>query len=178
MKEILREVSCYQEMGRVKVKDGNNQTGSMVRPKLPILRNVSLAYSLAPKIKLSVTALLDTGNDITIVNPQTVKRLEREIKRQVESEAVKADFPLVLPVERRIEYYEENNKLDPFQPAYDLAFFFTDADGYSSPYGFIAPEEWNFENIDMWLGLDVFSKLVVTFDGVRQLVTIADPNKS
>lgn len=108
-------------------------------------------------------ALLDTGNDVTIVKPDKVNELERHIGGMI-------------PVESRLLYYGQSG--GSYEPAYALAFVFPgDHQHYSSAYGFIAPSNWYFDIADVWLGQDLFRQLVVTFNGIKGTVTVIDPRR-
>lgn len=130
---------------------------SWPRPQLFILEG-AVAFRGYLHVKVAVEALLDTGNEITIVKPEKVGELE-------------AVLGFRIPVKRRFRYY---GHID-LQPAFDLAFIFRGDHPYSSRYGFIAPSDWDFDIADVWLGQDIFSQLVITFDGVKGIITIIDP---
>jgi hypothetical protein len=59
-----------------------------------------------------------------------------------------------------------------------LTLFLTPEDNYSSEHGFISLHGWDFEGAEVWLGQDIFNKLVVTFDGAGGKVSISDPDKT
>jgi hypothetical protein len=148
MKTVLEDHLCYVEI-------------EQSRPRLFVLE-AAIAFCHTLDVQVKVKALLDTGNDITIVRPEKVLELEEYLK-------------VMLPVGRTFLYYGADGSEKP-EPAYDLAFIFPGGHSYSSGYGFIAPSNWYFGDIaDVWVGQDIFSQLVTTFDGAKGTVTIIDP---
>ena len=172
LKEIIKDVSCYRDMKTTRVRQGGKHY-SVPRPTLPILYDAWVAYGPAAGARLRVKVLLDTGNDVTIIDPEAVQRLEEEIRRKIDAGEIEDSVPAMIPAEKHFEYYHNA----AYQPAFDLTLFLTDEDRYTSDFVFISPEGWPFEGIEVWLGQDIFSKLVVTFDGPGQTVTIAERQK-
>lgn len=155
MKTVLDCHQCSRRLGKVKVEAGG-KTVDWERPRQFVLQNGLLAYQHWPDVQIPVEALLDTGTDITVVKPEVIRRIERQIGK-------------TLPVERRIE---QGPKLEP---AYDLMYVLPGGYQCWSRYGFIASTSVDFDIGDVWLGQDVFNKLVITFDGPNGTVTIVDP---
>jgi hypothetical protein len=156
MKTVLKDHPCWIPIGGVEI-------GGEIwpRPKLCILNDCRLGFRLAGAAQVLLTVLLDTGNDVTIVRPDKVAELE-------------SLFGVKFPVGRSIPYGERG----VLEPAYDLDFVFPGDDyRYLSRYGFIAPASWNFDVADVWLGQDIFSQLIVTFNGPERSVTVLDPNR-
>jgi hypothetical protein len=175
LREIIKEVSCYRVIGKVGVRQQGGVRDSMPRPTLPILYDAWVAYGPAPDARIAVKVLLDTGNDVTIIDPKAIQRLEEEIRSKIEAGEIEDSVPAMIPAERSFQYYHNTTT---YQPAFDLTLFLNDEDKYTSDFGFISPEGWPFEGVEVWLGQDIFRKLVVTFDGRGQTVTIADPEKA
>lgn len=184
MKEILSNVPCYRERGEYTVF-GDPEHTSLPYPRLPVLHDAWIAHSLVPEVKIPVKVLLDTGNDITIVEPQVLFRLEAEVQKRVDAGEVKASIPIPFNTERAIPH-ASNDLEDPgqpppapgFFPVFTLTLFLTPEDNYSSVHGVIARSGWDFEGMDVWLGQDILSQLKVTFDGVGGEVSILDPAKT
>lgn len=153
MKFVLKD--CYLEMGSVPTEVGGKDE-EMPRPKVIVVKG-RMAHRYEPDKSVPVEALLDTGNDVTVVKPEKFNDLE-------------ASLGYRLPVKRKIKYYGH----EPLQPTFDLAFIFPGDHAYYSKYGFIVPGRWDFDVGDVWLGQDIFSQLIVTFDGVSETVTISD----
>lgn len=156
MKTVLKDYPCYLEMGDVTV-EMNGKAGEMPRPKLIVIKG-EMGYRHVPNISVPVEALLDTGNEVTIVKSEKFSDLE-------------AGLGFRLPVKRKLKYYGH----EQLQPTFDLAFIFPGQHQYYSDYGFIVPGHWDFDVGDVWLGQDIFGQLIVTFDGVNETVSISDP---
>lgn len=162
MKTIVDKHLCYKDAGSVTVY---LQTGIKTKRKMPklFIMEAEIAARNQNVRRRKVSALLDTGNDITIVNPKIVKDLEKDLGFQ-------------LPVEKSIFHYDDISE-DILQPCYSLSIIFQGDHSYESEHGFIAPSPWNRDVADLYLGQDIFSQLIVTFDGVEGTVTIIDPIK-
>jgi hypothetical protein len=191
MKEILRRVECYKELGEY---EATNDFGDewLGRPKLPVLRKAWVAHRLIPGVKILVQVLLDTGNDITIVDPEVVKKLEQEAEAHVAAGEILSTIPIPFHQERAVRHQgnkttvESSVELEGFilgqpnkvslQPVFPLMLFLTPEDGYASGHGFISHHNWDFEGVEVWMGRDIFNQLVVTFDGPEGRVSISDPN--
>lgn len=185
MREILRDIPCYLDMGESYVIT-EHRPGLLTRPRLPILCDAWVAHSLVPEVKVLVKVLLDTGNDVTIIEPQVVHTLENEVKERIASGEVKVSLPIPFPIEKFIPHCgrEQNEKdfhqprpEDIYQPVCALTFFLTATDNYSSELGPIVMNNWDFEGVEVWLGQDILSQLIVTFNGVDGTISISDPNK-
>ena len=161
---VLWRCACYVDP-RPAVA-GTPTTGTTPMPKLWMLDGCWIAARGAEAVRVQVSAMFDTGNDSTIVKPSKVRELERLLggKKQ-------------LPIFARHAYGEFGTKA----PAYDLIFSFPDhggpgssrvGDSYGSAYGTIAPTSWLFDFADVWIGQDIFSQLVCTFDGVEGVLTV------
>lgn len=129
-------------------------------PDLPVVPG-ELAFQDSPGSRVEVSALLDTGNDVTIVSPVKVRELERRMNS-------------LLPVLGQVEYAQPGRR----EPAYPLGFVF-DGDHhdhlyFAIDYPFISPADWVFDVADLWLGQEVLSQLEVCFDGVNRMVTLRD----
>jgi len=157
MKTVVDNRSCYVEIADIKVF-ANRRIENWPRPRLPVLEG-AIAFR---DTLVEVTCLLDTGCDITIVNPKKLRELERLRKLETRSS-------IRLP-QRRIEFFHEG-----LQKAFDLAFIFPGSHRFTSRYGFIVPSSWDFDVADVWLGQDILNQLEVTFDGVHGTVTIIEP---
>ena len=161
MKVILDREPCYDRRAEsMQVELTNGEGESIQIPALPILRRAKLALNHRENINVDVNILLDTGNDVTIVDPRKIQELESLL--------------------------DNNEQIDPrgatkffgeHQPIYDLMCIFPGGNGYSSECRFIAPDNWEFDVADVFLGQDIFSQLSVTFDAVSQEVTIIDPRR-
>jgi hypothetical protein len=160
----LYDTECALSPAEV-IENDESEIKEMTRPLLPVLKECWIAASHDPSIRLPVKVLLDTGCDITIVNPTLVDELDDALKKK------NTDPSYVHPA-RKIKFYTGKKM---FQKAYELSIILSVDGDYSSQYGFIAPEDWDFEGMDVWLGQDIFAQLIVTFDGVNQTLTIADP---
>lgn len=157
MKELLRDHLCYKNIGYISLYE-NGKKRKIKRPKLYILK-AKLLYNNEFNVRVNVNILLDTGNDITIIDFKKVKELERKLGFLIE-------------VNKAYPYY---GHADP-QPAFDFKLELNGGHILSSTYGFIAPEYWDFDIADVWLGQDIFSQLYTTFNGPEGTVTIKDPN--
>ena len=184
MKEILKEYPAFLKLPEAKLRD--KQGDSWVsRPKLPILQEVWIAYPGDLETRIQIKALLDTGCDITLINPVTVRALESRLKTKWKG---RAEFAIPLSVEKKFKFWDSslesdkpNLDIDPdtvFEPLYELVLFFTPEDVYSGEFGLLSPSSWIFDNgIDMWIGQDILRQLIVTFND-EKWVTIVDNNKS
>jgi hypothetical protein len=157
MKEVLRNRLCYRNIGDITLYEDGKQR-IIERPKLFILK-AKLLFSDEFKSYVNVNILLDTGNDITIIDFNKVRELERKLGFLIEENK---SYP----------YYGHT---DP-QPAFDLKLVLKGGYVLSSTYGFIAPKYWDFDVADVWIGQDIFSQLITTFNGPEGNVTIIDPN--
>jgi hypothetical protein len=164
MKKLLED-DCYVDIGVV----GVEENGRFYEPKMPLLpvtEKLSLCYRYDDSVCVPVRALLDTGNDITLVKPETVRRLNKELNFDI-------------PQFRKTRFMGKNGW--KYEPTYKLALVFPGGQVYSSEYGCISPvaENWDFEDMDVWVGQDIFNQLVVTFDGPGGggKVTIVDPDR-
>lgn len=157
MKTVVKDYQCYLKMGDVDTEVGGKGE-KMPRPKLIVIEG-HIACRPKSDAGVPVEALLDTGNEVTVVKSEKLRELE-------------ASLGFRLPVKRKIKYYG----FEHLQPAFDLTFVFPDDHPYHSKYGFIVPTYWDFDVADIWLGQDILGQLVITFDGVNGIVTIVDPN--
>jgi hypothetical protein len=175
------------EMEEAKVKELSGQLSACPRPKIPVLTFTEIASAHAPQTKIKVRVMLDTGCDVSLVSPNTIKRLDEALRRERVNDATLLDS---LPIERSIKFFdpcikEGNSLVDDYYdedddryyaPAFDLLLFLTQKNAYRSSYGFLRPDGWKFENFDIWLGRDILNQLIITFDGANETVTIKDPN--
>lgn len=161
MKTVLQDFQCYVG-GLIKVIEGKRQK-MMPQPRLAVLENLSLSYLHEPTKIVQVRALLDTGNDITIVRRKKIWDLEKILNLQIYAR-------------REFAYYDLNNR-ESFQPAFPLALSLTATDRYSSKYGFISPSSstFNFDGFDVWIGRDILNQLICTFNGVNGTLTVIQP---
>lgn len=161
MKIVLKDHPCYVNvLGRTMAEE-HGKTISLPRPKLFVIEG-AIAASNNPHKRVEVSALLDVGNDITIVRPKLVREMEKLL-----------GYDLPLKRGRRILYQGDAGAR--LEPVLDLIFTFPGDHSYSSKYGFIVPSTKIFDVADVWIGQDIFSQLVTTFDGVKGTVTIIDP---
>ena len=186
MKEILREALCFRDMGQYEFIDDSG-LGQMRRPRLPILHDAWVAHAHIPEVKVRVKVLLDTGTDITVFHPRVLSELEEAAAKRIASGQMQSDVPIPFHEERFIPHWrngDENDDLkvlksgELFYPAFPLTLFLTPEDNYSSEHGFILLKGCDFDIAEVWLGQDIFNKLVVTFDGDGGKVSISDPHKS
>jgi len=157
MKTILKDHACYVDVGTVETEIAG-ETKNLPKPRLVMLAG-KVAYRNFSSAGIPVQALLDTGNDVTILKPQKLREIEKSLGFR-------------LPLQAKIRYYE-NAEL---QPTFDLAFIFPGDHAYFSTFGIVTPRGWNFDVADMWLGQDLLNQLQVTYDGVNRTVTVVDPN--
>jgi hypothetical protein len=169
MKTILDKVPYDTERAQqpIEVRDNSrSKIEEMRRPLLPVLKECWLAASHNPNVRIPVNVFLDTGCEITIVKPSVVDRLEKALQSQT--------TPFYINPTRQIKYYYHPSSVQ-FQNAFDLSVCLSEDCTYTSEYGFIAPIGLDFEDMDVWLGQDIFEQLIATFDGVNRNVTIVDP---
>jgi hypothetical protein len=158
---LVKDLACLADVGVVPVEIAG-ATVDRARPKLFIMEQCRLGCPLAGKEQLPVRVLLDTGNDITIVRPESVKALEALLEVDIQPAG---NYP----------FYASSGEPEP---AYLLTLAFAAGDvEYYSTHHFIAPANWDFDVADVWLGQDIFSQLCVTFDGPAGTVTIVDPGR-
>ena len=157
MRTILRGHRCYVRIDDATMKiDGET---SPFERRLFILKDCHLGYPAGGRVRVPVSVLLDTGNDVTLVNPEKAHQLQDLIGFDI-------------PFERRFRHDSSAS----LEPTYDLVLNFPGSRvPYRHPYGFMAHTSWNFEVADVWLGQDIFSQLRVTFDGPKGTVTVVDP---
>jgi hypothetical protein len=156
MRTVVKDYPCYLKMGDVDIEVGGKGE-KMPRPKLIVIEG-RVAYRLKSDTVVPVEALLDTGNEVTVIKSEKIRELETSLGFR-------------LPVKRKIQYYG----FEHLQPTFDLAFVFPEGHPYHSKYGFIVPTYWDFDVADIWLGQDILGQLVITLDGVNETVTIVDP---
>ena len=140
--------------------ENGRQTFFMRRPRLPLVDKCTLAFS-SPAIgqaQVEVEALLDSGTDITVFKNEKFQQLENRLGG------------LAIPLDRHIRF--ENKRY----PAFDLTFLFPGGAAYSSQHRFIRLPDDKFDFGDIWVGQDLLSQVVVTFDGPARTITITDPN--
>jgi hypothetical protein len=186
MKEILRDVSCYREMGTYEFID-NSGLGTIRRPRLPILYDAWVAHAHLPEVKVQVKVLLDTGTDITVFAPRVLRKLEEEAAKHIAAGQVQSDLPIPFHEERTIPQFSAEEEQEGrkeltdeeiFYPVFPLTIFLTPEDSYSSEHGFILRQRLVFDVAEVWLGQDIFNQLVFTFHGREGKVSISDPDKS
>ncbi|HEY6190452.1 MAG TPA: hypothetical protein VIW80_22560 [Pyrinomonadaceae bacterium] len=189
MKTIIEDIRCFIEIEKAAVKENSGRQRVYPRPKIPVLDFTEIAYALTPQTKLKVRVMLDTGCDLSLVSPRVTEELDEALRKEARADQ---SLPSVLPIERRIKFYERCVKEDDqslpdyrddddellYAPAFDLLLFFTEHDSYRSGYGFLQPFGWNFEDFDIWLGRDILNQLVFSFNGPGETVSISDPAKS
>jgi hypothetical protein len=162
MRKVLTDFACYED--RVtEVEEEGGVRRQIAAPRIPVIGKLRVSSLDNPLTTVEVRALLDTGNDITIISPDKVRELEELLNQDI--------FQL-----RKVRYW--GMRYVDYEPAYPLALVFSEEGRYSSLHGFITPSEdnWDFEDFDMWIGRDIFNQLIVTFDGERGTVTILDRN--
>jgi hypothetical protein len=164
MCDVLRDHACYVELGPVEVEEDGKRS-YWPRPRQAVLEG-SIVLRQEATVQVSVQALLDPGTDITLV---TLDKL-RELEREVEAQSGEKQY---IPVRRRFRSVIRGQI--SWEPAFNLAFVFPAGQRYSSRYGFIVPRGWSPDVGDVWLGQDILSQLVVTFNGPEGTVTIVDP---
>lgn len=157
MKTILKDHACYVSVGTVEIEIAG-EIKKLAKPMLVMLSG-KVGYRNFASFSIPVQALLDSGNDVTILKPQKLREMEKSLGFR-------------LPPKGRIRYYEDAE----LQPTFDLAFIFPGDHAYFSTFGIVTPRGWNFDVADMWLGQDLLNQLQVTYDGVNQTVTVVDPN--
>lgn len=149
MKTILEDHICYVGFENVPTK-------------APVIRG----WLVFGKHAVEVDALLDIGCDVTFVKAEKIEELESLSGKKI---------PL-----KRQPLYINNPQTGAImvENGFNLSFTFPSAEldeCYSSPHGFFAPSNMEFDIADVWLGRDLFNYLKITFDGVNGSVTIYDP---
>ena len=167
-KTILENIpfSPERDPGSVWVSepDGSRET-RMPKLPLPVLAQATIAGIHNPEGQITVNALLDTGTDITFVNRSIIERLDREFAKE--------EGPV--PLARQINNYDNVSNVKAYQKAYKLKLTLG-GHSYASVYGFIVPQVFLFEGMDIWVGQDILQQLIVTFDGPKKTITVVDPN--
>jgi len=133
------------------------------RPKLFVLDDCSLTLKRGPSsrqvVSVQVSVLLDTGTDVTIVRPEKITELERSSG----------------PLDFELCRYGSPMRHEPLY--FDIGIAFPGARKSSSfKYGIVAPRSWKFDVADLWLGQDILSRFVTTFDGPKGRIKIVDPS--
>lgn len=148
-------------LDNIQTKDlTGNEGPEFPRALLPAVKEAWIAAPNEVDVMIKVKVLLDTGNDLTIVNPQIVRELERSLETS-------GSF---IPMCRKVKYYD--NGL--FEDAFELTLTLPGGYQYSSQIGFVAANR-PYEQWDVWLGQDFFERFVVTFDGPAQTITVDEP---
>ncbi len=162
MPYVLKDHPCYitDILGKTQYENGR-VIEEMERPGLYRIEG-AVASPQNLELRIGVSALLDTGNDITIINPQVVVELSEEL-----------GFYDPLRRGRRIRYLGDHG--EEMAPLIDLAFIFPGGHVCSSDYGFIVPSTKYFDVADIWIGQDLLRKYKTTFDGIKGTVSIFYP---
>jgi hypothetical protein len=141
---------------------GNSPTAG----ELPLIFQYHLRGELfwrsQPELRIPVTALLDTGCDITLVTRAALQRLQQLVR------VTTNEF---IPAERRIRAG------GVMQPVYDLAFLLPATDyAAHSWHGFVCMQHPHLGNkVDMLIGQDLFNQWLLTLDGIHGTLTISVP---
>lgn len=166
MKTILEKVPYdrSRDSGTAQVleRDHFDET-RMPRLPLPVLAESAIVAAHNSNVQIPVKVLLDTGTDITLVNPAVVNALNSMLG---------GDSGDPIQLSRKINFF--NSPGTSFENAYKLGIVLGGYK-YFSIFGFIAPRNWDFEDMDVWMGQDILQQLVVTFDGPERTITAMDP---
>jgi len=149
-----------QKLYELEIVNDDGSTGRVPVPRPHVIKG-TLVYRADDTCRWAgLTALLDTGSDVTVVQTATVKDLGKQRGAN-------------LHAERKIEVYGR------LRPAYDLAFV-CENHPLVSLYGRFAalpaealPEV--FDLTDMLIGRDVLNQFIVALDGPNRTVTICEP---
>lgn len=165
MRTILENYPCSERIPDVRVKVSDEEQ-IWPSPRIPLLKGGAVAGigDTSRDGRLDVSALLDTGNDLTIIRPDKVIELERLLNCR-------------FPVNKSILRYDVEDAVDKWEPSYNLVFVFPGDHAYSSTLGMIAPRNFPWDIGEVWLGQEILSQLILTFDGIKGTITIVDPNK-
>ncbi|MGE3538962.1 MAG: hypothetical protein AB7N91_16205 [Candidatus Tectimicrobiota bacterium] len=153
---LLENHPCYRSAGSMKY-DGSGGSFTPQTPPIPILNNCAILPKDTGVTHEPVEILLDTGTEITLIKQEKLQQLEDRLQ-----------YPL--PIQGRI-YFDGVP-----QPSYSLQLAFPTGRPFSTDYGFVALAETDkvFDVGDVWLGQDILSQLIVTFNGASGTVTIED----
>lgn len=167
MKTILDAYPSHKVVGEIiegfETRDGSYQPiKSCPAPAVHIL-NGTLVSGRNPRSRpaISISVLLDTGSDITLIGEKSRRKLEK-------------DHNIDLQTRRGVLVWGK------FRPVYrSLAFVLPGGHECRSDVGFVEASDDEFGHLlnasEMLLGQDVLNKLVVTFDGPNGTVTICEP---
>lgn len=167
MKTILDAYPSHKAVGEIiegiETKDGSYQRiTSWPTPAVHVLGGtLASARNPQPRQGILISALLDTGSDITLVSKKSLRKLEKDCK-------------IDLHTRRAILVWGK------FRPVYSyLVLVLPGEHECKSPIGFVEASDDEFGHIlnasEMLMGQDVLNKLVVTFDGPNGTVTICEP---
>lgn len=162
MEIVLDTFACAESLGEVSIEMNGDSVELWPQPFVFILDGQVACRSsedAGDDILLRARALLDTGTDVTVINPKMISDIENE-------------RGMMLHPERRIDCEGE------MRPAYDLTYVFPGGYSCSSKYGFISMASHFFDQYDLLLGQDILNQLVITFNGIRGTVTILAPDNS
>ena len=154
MQIILEKYKCYIRQENIETDVGGN-IEEIAGPSHYIIEG-KVGVLGCDQHDVSVKALIDTGTDITIVNPEIVRMLEQKMGKH-------------LPLKRSYCFNES------VAPAYALAFKLGDQLCFNSEMGFIAPQSYIFDIADIYIGQDIFGQYIITLDGIDGTITIAKP---
>src|ERR1051325_5759702 len=103
MKTIIEDIRCFIEIEKAAVKEDSGRLRFDPIPKVPVLDFAEIAYALTPQTKLKVGVALDTGCDLSLVSPRVTEELDEALRREARADQ---SLPRVLPIKRRIKFYE------------------------------------------------------------------------
>lgn len=159
---VLKRHRCYRSVGDSNFTSAG-RSYKVNNPPMPIV-DASISLSGA---SVAVRALLDTGAGNSILSRQKFSALEDDLSFLPPVEGARLG-------ETKIDLVGASGRNSP-KPLCDLSFVFPRGHTYSSEHGFVVMEDWNFDLADMWVGQDIFSQLVVHFNGVDGMVSVIDP---
>lgn len=167
MKTILDACRSHKIVGEIiegnKTEDGSyQQTRSWSAPAVHVLNGtLASGRDLRSCPAIPISALLDTGSDVTLISKKSLCKLEK-------------DYGMDLHTRRGILVWGK------YRPTYrQLAFVLSGGHECRSDIGFVEAADDEFGHIlnasEMVLGQDVLNKFIVTFDGPNGTVTICEP---